>query len=71
MSDTKSLFGTIAPHYDRANTILSFGLHQIWNRALVNQMRGEHILDLCAGTGEIGFGHLKQHPKAQAILLHF
>ncbi|NGX54766.1 MAG: Demethylmenaquinone methyltransferase [Chlamydiae bacterium] len=71
MSDTKTLFGTIAPQYDRANAILSFGLHQRWNRALINQMQGEHILDLCAGTGEIAFGYLKKYPQAKVTLLDF
>ncbi len=71
MTDTQQLFNQIAQNYDRANTILSLGLHHRWNRALVDQIRGDHLLDLCAGTGEIGFRYLRQNPHAKATLLDF
>ncbi len=70
----QSLFSHIAPHYDRANAILSLGLHGVWNQTLVNALSlatQGHMLDLCAGTGEIAFRFLKKHPEAYATLLDF
>lgn len=53
----RSLFGTIAPGYDRANALISLGLYKRWNQALIDGIPQENtnsLLDLCAGTGEIG-----------------
>jgi len=68
----QAMFASIAEHYDRANSTLSFGLHPYWNQQLI-QAIGSHkcLLDLCAGTGEIAFGYLKKNPQAEAILLDF
>jgi demethylmenaquinone methyltransferase/2-methoxy-6-polyprenyl-1,4-benzoquinol methylase len=70
----KQLFGTIAPYYDRANQILSFGLHHFWNRSLVRavtRLPVNTLLDLCAGTGDIAFHFLRKNPQATATLLDF
>lgn len=79
MSYTKSLpktiqscFSSIADHYDRANAILSFGMHVRWNRALVKTLKSRsRLLDLCAGTGEIAFTYLQENPEGLATLLDF
>lgn len=53
-----ALFSSIASDYDRANAIASFGLHALWNRALINSIvkkkQPQVHLDLCCGTGAIG-----------------
>lgn len=71
----QSLFNGIASSYDRTNTILSFGFHKYWNRTLIQSLSSQNdhplLLDLCAGTGEIGLSFLKKNPHAQAILLDF
>lgn len=67
----KEMFGTIATDYDRANQVLSFGLAKRWNEALVKELTGSHLLDLCAGTGEIAFSFLNKNRGAQATLLDF
>lgn len=68
----KEMFSSIAVHYDKANTLLSFGLHKQWNKQLINSVKGAStLLDLCSGTGEIGFGFLKKNPNSSAILLDF
>lgn len=61
----RSLFDSIAERYDRANGLLSFQLHRLWNRRLVNEVKGRLpdrsvLLDLCAGTGDIAFRLLKK-----------
>jgi demethylmenaquinone methyltransferase / 2-methoxy-6-polyprenyl-1,4-benzoquinol methylase len=68
----QAMFASIAQHYDKANTIFTFGLHKKWNEKLINEfVTAKCLLDLCAGTGEIAFGVLKRNPTAEAILLDF
>lgn len=68
----QAMFAAIAPNYDRGNTLSSLGLHKLWNRKLIEAMKGtDYLLDLCAGTGEIAFGFLKHYPNSKAILIDF
>lgn len=74
----RALFDSIAKSYDRTNTILSFGMHKGWNRALVTgalaTVKPKAFLDLCSGTGEIAFTYLKEKDPVepcQAYLLDF
>jgi len=50
------MFASIATRYDRANTILSAGVHHRWRRAAVrmaNVKPGDRILDCATGTGDL------------------
>jgi demethylmenaquinone methyltransferase / 2-methoxy-6-polyprenyl-1,4-benzoquinol methylase len=50
------MFGRIAGTYDRANQILSFGLHHRWRSAAVRwsgAARGDRVLDCATGTGDL------------------
>ena len=52
------LFARVAPRYDLINDLQSFGLHRLWKRRLVQLAQpkpGTRALDLCCGTGDIGF----------------
>lgn len=52
----RSMFSSIAPGYDRANTILSAGVHHLWRRSLVKwsgASLGSHVLDCATGTGDL------------------
>ncbi len=54
--DVQALFDRVAPSYDRLNDFLSFGLHRIWKRKLLDDLKpspGENWLDLCCGTGDL------------------
>jgi len=49
-------FTLIARTYDRADALLSFGLHFIWKRAAIRCLRlkqGEAVLDVCGGTADL------------------
>ncbi len=54
--EVQEMFGSIAAGYDRANTILSFGIHHLWRKALIASLpKGQklEILDLCTGTADL------------------
>ena len=65
----QDMFDSLAPTYDRINTILSLGLHITWNRCLVSLLgRTDH---LCAGTGHVALSYIKKNPRASATLVDF
>jgi len=48
-------FDRIAPRYDLADALLSFGLHFRWKKFVIRQLalnRGDRVLDVCGGTGD-------------------
>jgi demethylmenaquinone methyltransferase/2-methoxy-6-polyprenyl-1,4-benzoquinol methylase len=52
----RQLFDQIAPRYDQLNDLLSLGLHRLWKRqalASIQPAAGQHLLDLCCGTGDL------------------
>lgn len=66
------VFHSVAPHYDLMNDLMSFGLHRIWKRfALIHAdiRPGQTILDVAAGTGDLGKLLAQQvGPKGKVIL---
>jgi len=55
-ASVRSMFAAIAGRYDRANQILSLGLHHRWRRAAVAESgasAGERVLDCATGTGDL------------------
>ncbi len=58
----KSMFGSIAGRYDRANTIMSAGVHHLWRRAAVRwsgAKDGDAVLDCATGTGDLAIAFKK------------
>jgi demethylmenaquinone methyltransferase/2-methoxy-6-polyprenyl-1,4-benzoquinol methylase len=54
----RTMFGDIAFRYDRANSLLSGGMHHLWRRKAVRTLASEpadRILDVCCGTGDLAF----------------
>jgi len=52
----KKMFSEIAPSYDRANTVLSLGIHHLWKKQLVamsGAKYGDRVLDCATGTGDL------------------
>ena len=57
-TEVKNIFNKISYKYDFLNNLLSFGLHRLWKRKLVNllePLNGEDWADLCCGTGDLAF----------------
>lgn len=69
------MFDTIAPTYDRANHLLSFGLDRTWwarsARALkpILTRPDAVVLDLCCGTGDLTLALDKYRPRGGNRLL--
>ena len=56
--EVKNIFNKISYKYDFLNNLLSFGMHKLWKRKLVNLLEpsnGEDWADLCCGTGDLAF----------------
>jgi demethylmenaquinone methyltransferase/2-methoxy-6-polyprenyl-1,4-benzoquinol methylase len=52
----RSMFASIASRYDRANTVLSAGVHHLWRKRAVRRAevrRGQRVLDCATGTGDL------------------
>jgi demethylmenaquinone methyltransferase/2-methoxy-6-polyprenyl-1,4-benzoquinol methylase len=61
----QEMFGAIAGRYDLLNHLLSANQDVRWRRRGVRWLhprRGEAILDLCCGTGDLAFEILHQQP---------
>ena len=71
----EDLFNNIAPNYDILNDLLSFGLHRVWKRKMLdwlNPMPGEYWVDLCCGTGDIALNLAsKVTPKGKVLGIDF
>lgn len=52
----RSMFAQVAQNYDKANTVLSMGVHHVWRKKLVqwsNAKAGQSVLDCATGTGDL------------------
>ena len=51
----EAMFDRIAPHYDRMNRLMTFGLDQRWRRRTLDRIgirAGDVVLDVACGTGD-------------------
>jgi len=52
----RAVFDSVAERYDLMNDLMSFGIHRLWKRRtieLAGVRRGQRVLDLAAGTGDL------------------
>ena len=50
------VFSSVAGNYDLMNDLMSLGIHRVWKRyfvATAQVRKGDHVLDLAGGTGDI------------------
>jgi ubiquinone/menaquinone biosynthesis methyltransferase len=61
-SMVREVFSAVADDYDLMNDAMSLGLHRLWKRKLVAQLRtGAKLLDVAGGTGDIAIKYFKKH----------
>ena len=67
----QQMFASIAPAYDRTNSILSLGIHHIWRKKTVQvsgAQLGMSVLDCATGTGDLALQFKKiVGPNGQVI----
>jgi len=59
----RAMFDEVAPRYDLANTVLSFGIHHLWRWRVVRWSglgRGAHVLDCATGTGDLAIAFARR-----------
>ena len=52
----RGVFDSVAEHYDIMNDLMSLGIHRLWKRIAIqlsNVRKGEQVLDLAGGTGDL------------------
>jgi demethylmenaquinone methyltransferase/2-methoxy-6-polyprenyl-1,4-benzoquinol methylase len=68
-------FTPIATTYDRADAVLSLGLHFLWKRATVRLLGlrpGDRLLDVCGGTADLALRAARRiGPVGQAVVCDF
>ena len=55
-SRVRAVFDSVANKYDLMNDLMSFGIHRLWKRQTIELSgvrRGQRVLDLAAGTGDL------------------
>ena len=55
-SEVRSMFASVARSYDRANQVLSLGMHHRWRSTAVRESGakpGDRVLDCATGTGDL------------------
>ncbi|WP_348663766.1 bifunctional demethylmenaquinone methyltransferase/2-methoxy-6-polyprenyl-1,4-benzoquinol methylase UbiE [Chlamydia vaughanii] len=68
----REMFDFLAPKYDKINSILSLGMHHLWNRKFSKMLgKSEQIIDLCSGTGKVSYKYTRNYPGSQATLVDF
>ena len=66
----RAMFRDISPGYDRANTILSAGVHHLWRRAAVRvsgAKKGDAVLDCATGTGDLAIAFKKRVQDGRVV----
>ncbi len=69
----RDMFNSVASNYDIANDVLSFGMHRLWKKQLVNAIpRGTvEVLDCATGTGDIAILTKQTNPSAKITAIDF
>ncbi len=68
----RGVFDSVASNYDVMNDLMSFGIHRVWKKVaiqLANVRKGDKILDLAGGTGDLAILFEKRVGKEGSIVL--
>jgi len=66
----RSMFSKVAANYDKANSVLSMGIHHLWRKKLVKYsgaQPGNAILDCATGTGDLAIEFKKTVQDGRVI----
>lgn len=68
----RGVFTSVASRYDLMNDAMSLGIHRLWKDAMMDWLaprRGQRLLDVAGGTGDISFRFLKRAGSGHATVL--
>ena len=68
----KGVFDAVASRYDIMNDLMSGGLHRLWKRFTIEQAalhRGQMVLDLAGGTGDLARVFSEQVGRSGHVIL--
>jgi len=68
----RGVFDSVAGQYDLMNDLMSGGLHRLWKKFTLEQAmirRGQAVLDLAGGTGDLACAFAKQVGSAGQVVL--
>ena len=66
----KNVFNQVYNNYDLMNDLMSFGVHRIWKKNLINMMnpsKNHKLIDVACGTGDIVELYIKNVGKFSNI----
>lgn len=67
-----SVFSSVADRYDLMNDLMSFGVHRLWKRFVIEMSgvrRGEKVLDVAGGTGDLAAKFVHRVGKGGMVVL--
>ena len=65
------VFSKVARKYDIMNDVMSVGVHRLWKDAMMDWLaprRGQRLLDVAGGTGDVAFRFLKRAAGTSAVV---
>jgi len=68
----QGVFTSVASRYDIMNDVMSAGIHRLWKDAMMDWLaprRGQSLLDVAGGTGDIAFRFLARAGEGHATVL--
>ncbi|WP_208353672.1 bifunctional demethylmenaquinone methyltransferase/2-methoxy-6-polyprenyl-1,4-benzoquinol methylase UbiE [Pseudaestuariivita rosea] len=68
----QGVFTNVASRYDLMNDVMSAGIHRVWKDAMMDWLaprKGQQLLDVAGGTGDIAFRFLKRAGQARATVV--
>ncbi len=68
----RGVFASVARRYDVMNDLMSGGIHRLWKRELIDRLnprRGETVLDVAGGTGDIALGIVERTGAASNVVV--
>jgi demethylmenaquinone methyltransferase/2-methoxy-6-polyprenyl-1,4-benzoquinol methylase len=68
----QGVFRSVASKYDVMNDAMSLGIHRLWKDAMMDWLaprRGQRLLDVAGGTGDIAFRFLRRAGSGHATVL--
>ena len=67
----QKVFNRVYDKYDLMNDFMSLGIHRVWKKDLIqwmNPSKGEKLIDVACGTGDLGNFYLESTAKIEKIL---